>query len=198
MWRRSSGHLLRRGGLHLLIGALIGLLSASIIITSDWAEGRAPDVKFPLLMELTGAYTFLILLPVILAGVRRFPTRANWWHRVPLHVGLSVAVGVNHTLLMGHADGGVLGAGLWHVRLRPHALPPPDGVSEAVPIPTSATSCWTPTRPADAPDAPRSRSTTMICSGVHPSAVARSRRAYCRRVLPMTCRDRAGCSPGFR
>jgi hypothetical protein len=101
MWRRSSGPLLRRGGLCLLIGALIGLLSASIIIMSDWAEGRASDVKFPLLMELTGAYTFLIPLPVILAAVRRFPiTRGNWWHRVPLHVGFSVVVGVSHTLLM--------------------------------------------------------------------------------------------------
>jgi two-component system, LytTR family, sensor kinase len=92
---------LRRGGLFVLIGTLIGLLSASIIITSDWAEGRASSIKFPLLMELTGAYTFLMLLPLILAGVRRFPiTRGNWWHRVPLHVGISVLVGVSHTLLM--------------------------------------------------------------------------------------------------
>jgi two-component system, LytTR family, sensor kinase len=96
-----SRRVLRRVGLFALIGTLIGLLSASIIITSDWADGRASPIGFPLLMELTGAYTFLLLLPLILAGIRRFPiTRANWWHRVPLHCAISVLVGVSHTLLM--------------------------------------------------------------------------------------------------
>jgi two-component system, LytTR family, sensor kinase len=92
---------LARIGLFVLLATLIGLLSASIIVTTDWAEGRAANIEFPLLMELTGAYTFLLLIPFILGAVRRFPiTRATWWYRVPLHLVLSMVIGATHTLLM--------------------------------------------------------------------------------------------------
>jgi hypothetical protein len=56
----------------------------------------------------------------------------------------------------------------------------------ALPTPTSATSRWKPSRStAEAPDRPRSLSIVMMRSSVQPSAMARSRRAYCRFVLSL-------------
>lgn len=84
-----------------LVATAFGLLNATIVLTADWATGETPSVAFALLMELTGAYTFLIVLPVMIYLARRFPvSRENWWHRVPLHLACSIGVGVSHTLLM--------------------------------------------------------------------------------------------------
>ena len=91
----------RLWGLLFVAWTLLGLLSASTVISSNLAEGRPGEASFALLMEMTGAYTLLILLPVMVAGFRRFPvTRTTWWHRVPQLVGVSLLVGVAHTLLM--------------------------------------------------------------------------------------------------
>ncbi len=91
----------RLWGLLFLLWTLLGLLNASTVVSSNLAEGRDGDVAFALLMEMTGAYTNLMLLPVMVAAFRRFPvTRATWWHRVPALQGVSLVVGASHTLLM--------------------------------------------------------------------------------------------------
>lgn len=91
----------RLWGLLFLLWTLLGLLSASTVISSNLAEGRDAEASSALLMEMTGAYTLLMLLPVMVASFRRFPvTRATWWRWVPLLMGVSLVVGVSHTLLM--------------------------------------------------------------------------------------------------
>jgi len=79
----------------------LGLLSSSIVVTSRLATADEPMVGFSFLMEMTGAWSALALLPALVWFIRRFPvTRATWWRRLPLHVAGSVVFGVCHTLLM--------------------------------------------------------------------------------------------------
>lgn len=83
------------------IATLIGLLNFNIVRTSDLASGKLHPARYPFLYEMTGAYTVLLLLPILLPLVARFGVRRdNWKRRVPLHIGLSIAFGVTHTLLM--------------------------------------------------------------------------------------------------
>jgi signal transduction histidine kinase len=90
-----------RAGLYLILSTALGLLSASVLLTSQWSEGQTVPTERALLMELTGAYAFLLLLPLAIAFIQRFPIqRGSWRARLPLHLAFSVALGVTHTLLM--------------------------------------------------------------------------------------------------
>lgn len=83
------------------VSTVVGLLSASIVITAELASGEPAKTGAALLRELTGAYTFGALIPPLLAAFRRVPiTRDTWWHAVPVHLALSMVVGATHTLLM--------------------------------------------------------------------------------------------------
>jgi LytS/YehU family sensor histidine kinase len=65
------------------------------------ARGEPQDALEPLVNELTGAYTFLLVLLPMLAAVRRFPiTRRTWRIRLPAYAGLVVGLGVVQTLCM--------------------------------------------------------------------------------------------------
>jgi signal transduction histidine kinase len=97
-WLRSAGG---RAGIYFLLASVLGLLSASVVLTTEWSSGLSKSPAMPLLLELSGAYTFLLLLPAVLAFIRRFPiSRANWARRLPLHLGFSLVFGASHTLLM--------------------------------------------------------------------------------------------------
>lgn len=83
------------------VATVFGLLNFNIVRTSDLASGKDHPAKYPFLYEMTGAYTVLLLLPIVLPLVARLDVRrSNWRRRVPLHVLISVAFGVSHTLLM--------------------------------------------------------------------------------------------------
>jgi anti-sigma regulatory factor (Ser/Thr protein kinase) len=91
----------RRWALIALFATLVGLLNFGIIATSHWAEHAKVELARELLHELTGAWSLLLLLPALLAFMRRFPIRAgNLWRRLPLHLGATLALGAVHTSMM--------------------------------------------------------------------------------------------------
>jgi two-component system, LytTR family, sensor kinase len=65
----------------------------------------------PFVEEATGVLTALLLLPVLLRFVRRFPLgRATWWRYAPLHLAFMAATSVAHTWMMGVTRGWVFPA----------------------------------------------------------------------------------------
>lgn len=80
---------------------LIALLNFMRFVANELAEGEPGKSGFYFIMETTGAYTVLMLLPFLLRFFRRFPlTRANLLARIPLYVFASMLFGAAHTTLM--------------------------------------------------------------------------------------------------
>src|SRR5512143_1423976 len=63
----------RKWGLITLAVTAIGLLNFFVVVTSRLAEGSRPSAKEPFVWEMTGAYSFLLVLPALLRFFRRFP-----------------------------------------------------------------------------------------------------------------------------
>src|ERR1019366_9237933 len=79
----------------------VGLLNFSIVETSWLSEQNHGAAKYPFVAEMTGAYTFLIVLPLLFLAATRFPIRRdNMATRIPLHAAAFVVFAVGHTLLM--------------------------------------------------------------------------------------------------
>jgi signal transduction histidine kinase len=79
----------------------IGLLNFSIVETSWLAEENVRGAKYPFVWEMTGAYGVLVLLPLLLFVMGRFPIeRGHLLTRLPLHAATFVLFAVSHTLLM--------------------------------------------------------------------------------------------------
>jgi hypothetical protein len=84
-----------------LVYTVFGLATAGAVYTSDLAQGRYRSYLYPFVWQMTGHYTAFALLPVIILAFSRFPvTRHNWAWALPLHVLISMAVGVTHTYMM--------------------------------------------------------------------------------------------------
>lgn len=84
-----------------LVFFVVGLLNFNIVRTDDLATHSARSAKYPFLWEMTGAFAAFVLLPALLAFMRRLPLeRGHFWRRLPLHLAAMVAFGVSHTLLM--------------------------------------------------------------------------------------------------
>ncbi len=85
----------------LLLYTLGALISAGTVYTSELAEHRHLPYVYPLVTELTGYYTQMALLPLIVLAFGRFPIRwANWFWTVPLLLVISLGLGVTHTGMM--------------------------------------------------------------------------------------------------
>ncbi|MGV8042387.1 MAG: sensor histidine kinase [Thermoanaerobaculaceae bacterium] len=86
-----------------LVGGVtvIGLLNLSIALTSELASrSRVPAAKV-VVWEMTGAYTALLVLPLLLLAMRRLPIeRRNLAPRLATFCGLFAAASVVHTLAM--------------------------------------------------------------------------------------------------
>jgi LytS/YehU family sensor histidine kinase len=87
----------------------MGLMSAAINVTAEIADNYSkltPQeifhiIKFPLIDELTGVYTFWLLIPVILTFFKRYPLgKNNFLKRFPIYLLFTIAVGLTHTLMM--------------------------------------------------------------------------------------------------
>ena len=126
--RRGRG-VLARWGLLTLLATLLGLLNFSVALNAWRAEGVLRSAKYPLLWELTGIYSFLVLLPPAagadppLSAARTLlaspPARAR--------AGLRAVLDLPHPADVGEPDRPLPSAGLGRLRLRRHALPLPDG-----------------------------------------------------------------------
>lgn len=91
----------RRALLIILAVTLIGLLNFSIVETSWLAEENSQSAKYPFVWEMTGAYSFLLLLPLLIFVIDRFPiARRRLLTRIPLHMAAFVVFATIHTLLM--------------------------------------------------------------------------------------------------
>ncbi|HEY5909408.1 MAG TPA: hypothetical protein VJA21_02260 [Verrucomicrobiae bacterium] len=85
----------------LLLYTLGAFISAGTTYTAVLAEGGNLPYFYPLVWELTGYFTHLALLPLIILGFGRFPIRrTNWFWTVPLLMFFSAALGASHTLMM--------------------------------------------------------------------------------------------------
>lgn len=83
------------------IVTLIFLLNYIRFVGDKLAHGESGRYLFFFIMETTGAYTILFVLPFALWIMRRFPLkRNNLTTRIPLHILASMVFGASHTLLM--------------------------------------------------------------------------------------------------
>lgn len=78
-----------------------GLLNFSIVETSWRAEENVRAAKYPFVWEMTGVYTLLLLVPLLVLVATRYPVRrGKVASRLLLHAAVFVFYAVSHTLLM--------------------------------------------------------------------------------------------------
>ncbi len=83
------------------ICTLIGLYRFSTFYAEYRLEGDDEPVRKILVNEMTAAYSFLLLLPLLVLFMIRIPLRRkNWLWAVPLYFLASVAFGIVYTSLM--------------------------------------------------------------------------------------------------
>ena len=88
-------------GLIFLLYTVLGLISAGSVFTASLASGGHQPYYYPLIWEMTGYYTALSLLPLMILVFARLPiTRDNWFWAVPVHLAISMTFGAVHTCLM--------------------------------------------------------------------------------------------------
>ncbi|MFY9221129.1 MAG: histidine kinase [Blastocatellia bacterium] len=81
--------------------SIIGLLNFSIVNTANLASGDLKPFYYPLIWEMTGAYSGFLLLPGILWLINLFPIcRQNLVKHLFIHLAGSVVYGFFHTILM--------------------------------------------------------------------------------------------------
>jgi sensor histidine kinase YesM len=79
----------------------MGLLNFGYRYLDDLARGRTDTFGRRMLEEATGAYTALLLFPIMLGLVRRFRIRqSNWWRTLPMNLLIMAGFSVSHTTLM--------------------------------------------------------------------------------------------------
>ncbi|HEY8184168.1 MAG TPA: histidine kinase [Thermoanaerobaculia bacterium] len=87
--------------LAVLIVTFVGLLNFSIVETSMMAEGSRMLAKYPFVWEMTGAWTFLVPLPLLIFVIERYPIeRRKLVRRLGLHIVIFLGYAITHTLLM--------------------------------------------------------------------------------------------------
>jgi two-component system, LytTR family, sensor kinase len=85
----------------MLAATAIGLLNFAIVLTSELADHVRPPTAKVFVWEMTGAYAFLLFVPVLVAFMRRFPLeRGTVLRRLPLHAAMLVSFSALHTLVM--------------------------------------------------------------------------------------------------
>jgi two-component sensor histidine kinase len=80
---------------------LIALMNWARFVTSELAEGNSGKFLFYFIMETTGAYAVLLLLPVLLWFFNKYPLQHNNLQiRIPFYMLASFVYGASHTMLM--------------------------------------------------------------------------------------------------
>lgn len=94
--------------LFFILATMMALMSASINISAELAERYYElkpkdweNIKYPLINELTGVYTFWLLIPAIIAFFKKFSlTKNNLVNNLPLYILATVVIGLTHTSMM--------------------------------------------------------------------------------------------------
>ena len=80
---------------------LIGLYRFSTFYAQYRLEGKSEPVREILVSEMTAAYSFFFLLPLLIVFMSRLPLRrSNWLWALPVYVLVSIAFGATYTTLM--------------------------------------------------------------------------------------------------
>ncbi len=80
---------------------LIWLMNFGIIVTDELSSGYQVDLKRPLLLEFTGVYGVLALLPILLWLFRTHPLSVERLPRLlPLYLGVMLGFGLSHTTIL--------------------------------------------------------------------------------------------------
>lgn len=84
-----------------LVVTLLALMNYNRFVMGELAEGKPGKYLFYFIMETTGAYTILLLVPLVIKFISRFPIqRHNLATKLPLHLLATMVFGTSHTLLM--------------------------------------------------------------------------------------------------
>ncbi len=80
---------------------LIWLMNFGIIVSDKLSNGHPVDLKHPLVLEFTGVYGVLALLPILLWLFRTHPLTTKRLPRLlPLYLGVMLGFGLSHTTLL--------------------------------------------------------------------------------------------------
>jgi len=80
---------------------LIALMNWARFVTSELAESEPAKIQFYFIMETTGAYAVMLLLPALLWFFKKYPLQRHNFHiRIPLYMLASTLYGASHTMLM--------------------------------------------------------------------------------------------------
>ncbi len=80
---------------------LLALLNFIRFVGDELATGKPGRFQFYFIMETTGAYTILLVLPFMIWFINKFPIkRYNLATHIPLHLLASMVFGACHTMLM--------------------------------------------------------------------------------------------------
>lgn len=83
------------------IGTLVGLMNFSVVVTTNLAENGNIRFVFPFVYEMTGAYSFIILLPFMLWLYKHYSlTKNNYFYILPLYFLAAIPVAILHVLFM--------------------------------------------------------------------------------------------------
>jgi signal transduction histidine kinase len=84
-----------------LVITLMGLMNFISFVTNNLAKGYPGNYQYFFITELTGVYTILLLLPLLIWFFNKFPVkRGNIPTHIPLYLFASIIFGAFHTLLM--------------------------------------------------------------------------------------------------
>lgn len=84
-----------------MLTTLIWMVNTGIIVTEDMSRGDPVNFWKAFINEVTGAYSFLLILPALIWFFRRYPlTLAEWHRRLGGHLAAILLFGCCHTGLM--------------------------------------------------------------------------------------------------
>jgi len=85
----------------LLLFAALALFNFTRFVTNELAEGKAVNYLHYFIMEMTGAFTMLPLILLLIPFIQRYPVqRPHVFPRLLLHGAASLLFGFSHTMLM--------------------------------------------------------------------------------------------------
>lgn len=83
------------------LATFLGLISSSIEITDQLARNQTPEVVGSLIREMTGAWSVVALLPLLLWFFRRFPLEwGSLLKLLPIYLVANLVFALSHTSLM--------------------------------------------------------------------------------------------------
>lgn len=83
------------------IGLTIGIMNTAVVTATYMAEKANLEILFPFIYEMTGAFSFTLLLPLMLLLYNKYPlTKKNFIIRIPIYFLAAVPLGIIHTFLM--------------------------------------------------------------------------------------------------